>query len=162
MSEKQDTPTLLAVIRIRGRINVFYKIQQTLDMLNIRKTNYMSLFPNTSSTLGMLKRAKDHVTWGEINQEALEHVLRKRGEIEGKIRLTDKFVKENSDYPTIKSLSKALMNGETIIQKVPNLKKFFRLHPARKGYKSVKRSFADGGDLGYRGSAINELIVRMA
>ncbi|MCK4973572.1 MAG: uL30 family ribosomal protein, partial [Candidatus Heimdallarchaeota archaeon] len=68
MSEKQETPKLLAVIRIRGRINVFYKIQQTLDMLNIRKTNYMSVFPSTPSTLGMLKRAKDHITWGEINQ----------------------------------------------------------------------------------------------
>jgi large subunit ribosomal protein L30 len=135
MSEKQDTPELLAVIRIRGRINVFYKIQQTLDMLNIRK---------------------------KINQEALEHVLRKRGEVEGRTKLTDKIVKENTEYPTIKSLSKALIKGETIIQKIPTLKKFFRLHPARKGYKSVKRNFADGGDLGYRGSAINELIVRMA
>ncbi|MHA1344839.1 MAG: 50S ribosomal protein L30 [Candidatus Heimdallarchaeaceae archaeon] len=162
MSEKQDTQELLAVIRIRGRINVFFKVQETLNMLNIRKTNYMSLFPKTPSTLGMLKRAKDHVTWGEINQEALEHVLRRRGEIEGKIRLTDNIVKENTEYPTIKSLSKALFKGETIIQKLPKLKKFFRLHPARKGYKSVKRNFADGGDLGYRGSAINELIVRMA
>lgn len=162
MSQKQEKPELLAVIRIRGRINVFYKIQQTLDMLNVRKTNYMSLFPKTPSHLGMLKRAKDHVTWGEINQEALEHVLKKRGEIEGKLQLTDKFVKENTDYATIKALSKALLKGEIAIQKIPKLKKFFRLHPARKGYKSVKRNYADGGDLGYRGSAINELIVRMA
>jgi large subunit ribosomal protein L30 len=42
------------------------------------------------------------------------------------------------------------------------MKRFFRLHPARKGYKAFKKGFAEGGELGYRGSAINELIVRMA
>ena len=162
MSQKENIPELLAVIRLRGKVNVFYKVQQTLTMLNIRRANYMSLVLSTPSNLGMLKRAKDHTTWGEINQEALEHVLRKRGEITGGEKLSDKFVKENTAYPTIKALSKALLKGEVTIQKIPKMKKFFRLHPARKGYKSVKRNFADGGDLGYRGSAINELIVRMA
>ncbi len=35
------------------------------------------------------------------------------------------------------------------------------LHPPRGGFKSVKRSYANGGDLGYRGEKINELIGRM-
>ena len=109
----------MAVIRLRGKINVHFKVSETMDMLNVRKNNYMTIIPSTSSYLGMLRKSKDFLTWGEINQETLEHVIRKRGELEGKIRITDKFVKENTPYPTIKALSKALLNGETAIGEVP-------------------------------------------
>ena len=162
MSQKQKTSHLMAVIRLRGTINVYFKVSETMDMLNVRKTNYMTVIPSTSSYLGMLSKSKDFLTWGEINQETLEHVIRKRGELEGRNKLTDKFVKENTPYPTIKALSNALLKGDISIGDVPNMKKFFRLHPARKGYKAMKKGFAEGGDLGYRGEAINELIVRMA
>jgi len=42
-------------------------------------------------------------------------------------------------------------------------KKFFRLHPPRKGFerKGTKRSYSEGGAYGYRGAKINELIMRM-
>ncbi|MCG3215090.1 MAG: 50S ribosomal protein L30 [Candidatus Heimdallarchaeota archaeon] len=152
---------MMAVIRLKGTINVFYKISETLDMLNVRKTNYMTLIPSTSSYLGMLKKSKDFVTWGEINQKALEHVIRKRGELVGRKRINDKYIKENTQYPSITALAKALLSGEITLRDVPDMKRFFRLHPARKGYKAIKKGFADGGDLGYRGEAINELIVRM-
>ncbi|MHA1407266.1 MAG: 50S ribosomal protein L30 [Candidatus Heimdallarchaeaceae archaeon] len=162
MSQKNEKPTLLAVVRLRGRINVYYKLKQTLDMLNIRKTNYMTLVPSNPSYLGMLNKVRDLVTWGEINQEVLEHIITKRGELTGRKKITNKYLKENTNYPTIKAFSKALLKGEASIDDVPEMKKFFRLHPARKGYKSVKRGFAEGGDVGYRGKAINELLVRMA
>ena len=44
---------------------------------------------------------------------------------------------------------------------IPGLKPFFRLHPPRGGLRSVKKPFTLGGDLGYRGPAINDLIRRM-
>ena len=162
MSQTKDKPELLAVIRLRGTVNVHYKVKETLKMLNVRRSNYMTLVPNTSSYMGMLKKAKDYLTWGEVSQEALEYVLTKRGEIAGRNKISNKYLKENTTYTTIKSLSKALINGETSLNEITGVKKFFRLHPASKGYKSMKRGFAEGGDLGYRGKAINELIVRMA
>ena len=162
LSQEQENTTLLAVIRLRGTVNVHFKVQETLDLLNVRRTNYMTLIPNTSSNLGMLNKTRDFITWGEINPKVLEHVLRKRGELRGKINLTDKYVKENTDYPTITSLAKALHKGELSLKEIPNMKRFFRLHPARKGFKAIKKGFAEGGDVGYRGEAINELIVRMA
>ncbi len=162
MSQAKDKPELLAVIRLRGTVNVHYKVKETLKMLNVRRSNYMTLVPNTSSYMGMLKKAKDYLTWGEVSQEALEYVLTKRGEIAGRNKISNKYLKENTSYTTIKSLSKALINGETSLNEITGVKKFFRLHPASKGYKSMKRGFAEGGDLGYRGEAINELIVRMA
>ena len=43
-----------------------------------------------------------------------------------------------------------------------NLSPVFRLHPPRGGFKgSTKKPYSDGGELGYRGPAINELIRRM-
>lgn len=162
MSQEKTTTELLAVIRLKGKINVNYKIKATLDMLNVRRTNYMTLIPNTPSYLGMLKKARNFITWGEINQDILKHVLEKRGEITGKKKLTNKHLKENTAYPTITALTKALHKGEVSLSEIPEMKRFFRLHPARKGYKGIKRGFAEGGEVGYRGTAINELIVRMA
>jgi len=159
---QEEKPELLAVIRLRGTVNVHYKIQETLKMLNIRRSNYMTLIPNTSSYQGMLKKARDFITWGEINQEVLEHVLKKRAELEGREQLTDKYLKTNTVYPTIKSFSKALIKGDATLIDIPKLKRFFRLHPARKGFRAIKKGFAEGGDVGYRGKAINELVVRMA
>jgi len=37
----------------------------------------------------------------------------------------------------------------------------FRLNPPKKGYKSIKKSYKEGGALGYRGEKINNLIQRM-
>lgn len=162
MSKTQNKPDLLAVIRLKGKINVNYKIQATLNMLNVRRTNYMTLIPSTPSYLGMLKKARNFITWGEINQDVLRHVLEKRGEVTGRKKLTNKHLKEFSEYPTINALSKALHKGEVALGEIPEVKKFFRLHPARKGYRGIKKGFAEGGEVGYRGEAINELIVRMA
>jgi len=162
MRQTKNKPELLAVIRLRGTINVHYNVRETLKNLNVRRSNYMTLVPNTSSYMGMLKKAKDYLTWGEVSQEALEYVLTKRGELPGRTKISNKYLKENSAYTTIKALSKALVNGETSLGEITGLKKFFRLHPASKGYKSMKLGFAEGGDLGYRGNTINELIVRMS
>ncbi|MAE13716.1 hypothetical protein CMO92_04065 [Candidatus Woesearchaeota archaeon] len=43
------------------------------------------------------------------------------------------------------------------------LKPFYRLHPPRGGFKGkgIKKTFKEGGSLGYRGEKMNELIRRM-
>ena len=112
MSKNEEKLELIAVIRLRGKVNVPFPVQENLNMLNIRRSNYMTLVPNTSSYLGMLKKAKDYITWGEINQKALEHVITKRGELPGKVKITNKYLKENTPYTTIKALSKAFLEGE--------------------------------------------------
>ena len=61
----------------------------------------------------------------------------------------------------MKALAKGLTEGKTVMRDVPGLKPVFRLHPPRKGYEGIKRSFKEGGALGYRGEKINHLIRRM-
>ena len=55
----------------------------------------------------------------------------------------------------------ASKKGKTVMRDVPGLKPLFRLHPPRKGYEGIKRSFKEGGALGYRAEKINALLRRM-
>lgn len=70
-------------------------------------------------------------------------------------------MKDNSKFPSILSLAKAMEKGEAKISDVKGLKPVVRLPPPRKGYESTRRSYSDGGSLGYRGADIEELVDRM-
>ena len=54
-----------------------------------------------------------------------------------------------------------LASGETKLRDIPGLKPVLRLHPPRKGYKTTKRTFPQGGALGYYGQEINTLLYKM-
>ncbi|HDI12555.1 MAG TPA: 50S ribosomal protein L30 [Hadesarchaea archaeon] len=152
----------LAVVRVRSGINARETVKKTLSLLRLTRVNHCVVVDDDPSTLGMLKMAKDYITWGEIEPETLEHLLRKRGRLSGNRRLTDEFVKSKTKFSGIKELAVAMCAGKAEFEDVPGLKRVFRLHPPRKGYRSTKRPVGDFGDLGYRGGRINELIMRMA
>jgi large subunit ribosomal protein L30 len=123
----------IAIIRIRGSIRVKKEINDTLNMLRLYRRNYCVVLSGTPSILGMLKKIKDYIAWGEINDKTL------------------KLLKE-------KRLEKTKNKEGKVVEK-----KFFRLHPPRRGFerKGTKVSFEVGGALGYRGDKINDLIKRM-
>jgi large subunit ribosomal protein L30 len=59
-------------------------------------------------------------------------------------------------------LAQALLEEKVKLKDLKIIKPVFRLHPPKKGFKrSVKKMFNDGGELGYRGPEINELLLRM-
>jgi len=68
----------LAVIRIRGITGIKKSIKDTLKMLCIYHNNYCVVVDD--SLLGMIKKAKDYVTWGEIDDETYKLLVEKRGE----------------------------------------------------------------------------------
>ena len=138
----------LAAIRIRGLTMVNTRIQDTMKMLRLYKSNFCTVLPYNPVYIGMLKKAKDYITWGEIDDETFKMLVEKRGE-QFNVRETD-------------SNNKIKYNDFIIIDN-KKIKRYFRLNPPRKGFerKGIKRSFKDGGALGYRGTAINDLIKRM-
>lgn len=151
----------LLAIRIRGTINVPKRVKDTLLMLRIERNNYATLLDNRPDYQGMLQKVKDYVTWGEPDQDTIKLILEKRGEVLGGQRLTVGHLKEIG-YNSHEELAQALYKCEVDINKIKEVKPFFRLHPPRKGFKtSVKRSYRNKGELGYRGEAINELAKRM-
>ncbi|ADD09306.1 50S ribosomal protein L30 [Candidatus Aciduliprofundum boonei] len=152
---------MLAVIRVRGRTGVRKEISDTLKMLNLTRINHCVLIPETPSYKGMLQKVKDYVTWGEINKDTLERLIRTRGRLYGDEPITDKYVKEKMGFENISALADAIVEGKVLYKDIPNVKPVFRLHPPLKGWEKTKRHFTEGGALGYRGEKINELILRM-
>lgn len=152
---------LIAVVRVRGGINVKQEVLDTLRMLGLTRVNHCVLLNETPAYSGMIKKVKDYVTWGEIKSEVLEKLLRKRGRLAGDVRLTDEHIKSNTKFSGIGEFARAVHSGEVEISSLPGLKKVFRLRPPKKGYESTKRPFKDFGSLGYRGEQINDLLLRM-
>ena len=77
MTEKKEKKQELAVVRIRGSQKVNKKIVYTLEMLHLKKVNNCILIDNTDTNLGMIKKCKDYITWGEINVDT-KKLLEKR------------------------------------------------------------------------------------
>lgn len=150
-----------AVVRVRGHAKIQHKAVETMEMLKINRVNHCVVLPENRTTQGMLQVVKDYVTWGELGHESIARMLYQRGEVAGGGRLTDAHVKESSKFTSILAFAKALEKGEAKMADVKGLKPVVRLPPPRKGYESTKRSYVDGGSLGYRGKDIEELIDRM-
>lgn len=151
----------LAVVRVRGVSDIFREINETLKMLHLNRNCHATLIDDRPSYLGMLRKAQNHVTWGEVSKETIGLLLKKRGRLIGNKRLTDQYAQEVG-YESLDALAEAIHKLEVEFGRLPNIKPLFRLHPPKKGYKGkVKRSYAAGGVTGYRGEAINELIKRM-
>ena len=152
----------ISVVRVRGISDVWYEIKDTLKMLNLPRNCYATLIDDRPSYIGMLRKAQNYITWGEVSRDTILLLLRKRGRTLGDKPLTDEYAK-SVGYNSLEDLADAIYRLEVEFKKLPNIKPFFRLHPPRGGYRgSVKKSFQAGGVTGYRGEAINDLIKRMA
>jgi len=151
----------LAVVRIRGTVNVRKEVEDTLRMLNLQRNCHATLIDDRPSFLGMLRKAQSFITWGEASKETIALLLKKRGRIVGNKKLTDEYAKKIG-YDSLDALAEAIYNLKVGLKDLPGVKPVFRLHPPRKGFRgTVKKSYSAGGEAGYRGEAINDLIRRM-
>lgn len=154
--------TRVAVIRVRGSIGVPKKIEDTMKIMRLYRKHTCVIISSTPNYTGMLRKIKDMVTWGEINEETLELLLRKRGRLAGKNQLTEVYLKDKVKMD-FKEFSKAFTEFKKELKDVPGLKPFFKLKPPEKGFerKGIKQPFSLGGALGYRKDKINDLVRRM-
>ena len=139
MAEKRK---LLAVVRVRGTVKVRQSIVETLNRLKLKRVNNLVLITATPDYVGMVKKSKDFVTYGEISEETLSKLFKSK-EIE---------VKE-ADV-------KSLMSGEKTVKDL-EIGMPIRMHPPKHGYEGIKTDYASGGALGNRKEEINKLIRRM-
>jgi large subunit ribosomal protein L30 len=160
---QQKKGKIIAIIRLKGRVNVKEEDERTLQMLNLRRKYSMAIYPADLPGLdGMLDKVKHLVTWGEVSEPTLEKILRKRGRLPGRKRLNDEVVKQLFNVESVADLASKIYRGEIILHKQEKIKPVFRLHPPRGGFKrSTRRTYENGGELGYRGEAINDLILKM-
>ncbi len=138
----------IAVVRVRGVTGVRHDIKKTMEMLRIYRKNYCVVLDANPSNLGMLKKVKDYVTYGEIDDKTYKILIEKRGEAyKGRVE----SYKSNIKYKKFIVVDNKKFNP------------FFRLSPPRGGFerKGLKASFKKNGALGYRGKAMVKLIERM-
>jgi len=151
----------LVAVRIRGMSDISPEIKDTLSMLRLTRNCHATLLDDRPAYNGMLRKSKDYLTWGEVSQENIALLLKKRGKLVGDKKLTDEYAKELG-YKSLDDLAEAMFKMEVECSSLPEVKPVFRLRPPKKGFKGkVKRSYAAGGEAGYRGEAINDLLKRM-
>lgn len=137
---------MICIIRIHGRVGLNRDVVETLNRLKlIKKYSCIVLNPNKEQ-IGMIKKVRNFVAFGNIKKENLEKLIEKRGQSVNK--------KEKID---VKKIVEELEKGKKPADL--NLKPFFRLHPPRRGIKS-KLHFPKGV-LGDHKEKINELVERM-
>ena len=151
----------MVAVRIRGLSDISQETKDTLMMLRLTRNCHATLLDDRPAYNGMLRKSQHCLTWGEVSQESITLLLKKRGKVVGDKKLTDEYAKELG-YKSLDDLAEALFKVEVECSSLPKVKPVFRLRPPKKGFKGkVKRSYADGGEAGYRGDAINDLLKRM-
>ena len=139
----------LAVIRLRGGIGSHHSIRDTLRHLRLESKNACILIEDTPSVRGMLHKAKDYITFGEVDDAMAKLLYEKKSRpYLGRI----KDAKGKEDF----SRRFREVNGKKILP-------FFRLANPRGGFerKGIKVGFNAGGALGDRGKDINRLLEKM-
>jgi large subunit ribosomal protein L30 len=161
MAQKTEQYKTIAVVRVRGIISAMKEAKETLMLLRLDHTNHAILIDDRPSYKGMLQRVNNYVTWGEVTKETVSEMLQKRARLAGNKKLTEEYLAEIG-YKSFDELAEALVSGKVAHSKLPFMTPLFKLHPPRKGFKGkTKKSFRQGGEAGYRGEAINDLVKRM-
>jgi len=149
-------------VRIRGTVSAKIEARETLKMLHLTRNNYAVLIDNRPPFLGMLRAAHNYISWGEASKEAVSLLIAKRARLAGNKKLTEEYL-QRIGHKSAAGLSEAIHSCKVEYWKLPNVQPVFKLHPPSKGFKgSTKKGYGSGGELGYRGEKINELIQRMA
>ncbi len=152
---------MLAAIRIRGTTGVRPTPAKTTELLNLNKVNHMVLLSEGKETEGMLRAAKDYITWGEIDKETLSLALQYRALLKGRKKLEESMLKDAAGTTSFDKLAEKLISGKIKYKEIKDIVPVIRLHPPRGGLEYIRQAFGHGGSLGYRGKEINTLIKKM-
>ena len=114
---------MYAVVQVRGVVNTRRDIKDTLKMLRLHHINHCVLVADTPENLGMIRKVKDYVAYGEVDAATLETLLSTRGRVIGDDPLTDEYIKSNSVYSSIIEFAQALAKGESRLRDIPGLKR---------------------------------------
>lgn len=122
---------MLAVIRIKGELHLPKKKKRTLELLRLFKANHLVLVKETSEMKKMLKGIETIVTFGELDAETMELLLRKRAMAKGNKRISEEYLKEKK-LPGFKEIAKELLEGKKTLKEL-GIKGILQAKTAKKG-----------------------------
>ena len=149
---------MIAVIRISGMIKLKKPTVETLDRLRLRRKYVCVLIDDKNAeVMGMIKKLRDFVAYGDINQETLTKLIKARGQWDKTAPKGVPSKKGKISDADASAIAKESLTGKKL--KDSGLKPFFRLHPPRGGIDS--KEHYPKGVLGNHKEDINKLIARM-
>lgn len=69
---------LIVVIRVRGMRGARQRVKTILEVMHLSRKHACVFIKSSPSSLGMLKLAKDYITWGDADEKTVE-LLNKKG-----------------------------------------------------------------------------------
>jgi large subunit ribosomal protein L30 len=154
---------IYAVIRIRGWAGAPWIFEEHLEKLRLLKRFNAMIYPATPNIEGRLRRVQSYITWGEINEETLALLFKKRLYTKHGSIINNDYLKLKLNIENFDIFVNKIINGELYLHKLDEYFKLpLRLHPPKGGFKEkVNRPYNQKGEFGYRGDKINELLRRM-
>ncbi len=138
---------MILVIRISGIPNVSDEMENSLTRIRLRRKYSAVLLKETKENLALLKKIRNLVAYGNIDDSTLKELIEKRAHP----------IKSGTKIDVEKVISSV---GKKSLQDM-GIKPFFRLHSPRGGIESKKHFGVNKGVLGDNGKKINELVRRM-
>ncbi len=132
---------MYGVIRIRGKVGVRQKLEDTLGMLNLKNKFNCTILPETEDYRGMLKKVERFVTWGKINKDTA-------------IKILDKNGVENPE-----EIAEGLEEGKSLSKM--NVRRSFPLSPPSGGFKGSTKNMYPKGEAGNREDGVEKLFEKM-
>jgi len=68
----------IAVILVRGLVEVKQEVKDTLRMLNLQKKHACVILEDNPVNRGMLKKVENYITYGEVTEETIKELKEKR------------------------------------------------------------------------------------
>lgn len=159
-----EKKSYLLAIRLKGSFGTPWPLKRALETLRLKSKFNAVLLENTSAAIGMLRKVKDYVTWGEATTADIATVLQERGELFGGAEMTDEAIRHKFGETSVQDLASALTQGRISLRELrqKGLNPVFRLHPPSGGFEgSGKRPYGSGGELGKRQAPLSALLARM-
>lgn len=75
---------MIAAIRIRGEQGVRADVREALEALRLRRKHVCVLLNETPEVLGQLRKCKDFITWGLVNDETIKMLEPRKESTDGK------------------------------------------------------------------------------
>ena len=70
--------TKTVLVLIRSEIGKSMEVKDTLKRLGLKRKNNAVILENKPELMGMLKKVKDLITWGEASEEVLKELEKKK------------------------------------------------------------------------------------
>lgn len=168
MYNKPSSGKILFAIRLQSLTKISAKSQKVLKVLRLRMIGTGVFLQDTEKISKLLRLVEPFITWGEVSAEQISDLIHKRGFAKvdkNRLPLTNnKLIADNLGEKDIICLEDIVheisSGGENFVDACKFLWPF-KLHIPSGRYKKKAAHFSAGGEYGYRGAEINQLITEM-